>query len=48
MLHDRSGQTIAEYIVLLALLIALVGGALWQIFVTLHGQFNHVNTELGS
>ncbi len=48
MLHDRSGQTIAEYIVLLALLITLVGGALWQIFVTLQGQFNHVNTELGS
>ena len=48
MLHDRNGQAIAEYIVILALLIALVGGALWQIFVTLQGQFNDVNTELGS
>ncbi len=48
MLHDRNGQTIVEYIVILALLISLVGGALWQIFVTLQGQFNHVNAEIGS
>lgn len=48
MLHDRNGQSIAEYIVILALLISLVGGALWQIFTTLQGQFNDVNTELGS
>jgi Flp pilus assembly pilin Flp len=48
MLHDRNGQSIAEYIVILALLISLVGGALWQIFVTLQGQFNDVNTQIGS
>jgi Flp pilus assembly pilin Flp len=48
MLHDRNGQSIAEYIVILALLISLVGGALWQIFVTLQGQFNDVNAEIGS
>ena len=48
MLHDRNGQSIAEYIVILALLISLVGGSLWQIFVTLQGQFNDVNTEIGS
>ena len=48
MLHDRNGQSIAEYIVILALLISLVGGALWQIFVTLQDQFNDVNAEIGS
>jgi Flp pilus assembly pilin Flp len=48
MLHDRNGQSIAEYIVILALLISLVGGALWQIFVTLQGQFNDVNAAIGS
>jgi Flp pilus assembly pilin Flp len=48
MLHDRNGQTIVEYIVILAIFVALVGGALWQIFVTLQGQFNDVNAEIGS
>jgi len=35
MLHDRNGQSVVEYIVILAILISLVGGALWEIFSTL-------------
>jgi hypothetical protein len=48
MLHDRHAQSVVEYIVILAILISLVGGALWQIFVTLQAKFNNVNTEIGS
>ena len=48
MLFDRRAQSIVEYIVILALVIGLVGGALWQIFVTLQTKFNNVNTEIGS
>jgi Flp pilus assembly pilin Flp len=48
MLQDRRAQSIVEYIVILAIFISLVGGALWQIFVTLQTKFNNVNTEIGS
>jgi Flp pilus assembly pilin Flp len=48
MFHDRSGQSVVEYIVILAIFISLVGGALWQIFTTLQGKFNDVNAEIGS
>ena len=48
MFHDRSGQSVVEYIVILAIFISLVGGALWQIFTTLHDKFNDVNAEIGS
>jgi Flp pilus assembly pilin Flp len=48
MLHDRNGQSVVEYIVILAIFISLVGGALWQIFTTLQTKFNNVNTEIGS
>jgi hypothetical protein len=47
MLHDRSGQSVVEYIVILAIFVSLVGGALWQIFVTLQGRFNDVNVQIG-
>ena len=48
MLHVRNGQSIVEYIVILALLISLAGGALWEIFSTLRIKFNDVNVEIGS
>ncbi len=48
MLHDRSGQSVVEYIVILAIFISLVGGALWQIFITLQTKFNAVNVQIGS
>jgi Flp pilus assembly pilin Flp len=48
MLHDRQAQSVVEYIVILVIFIALVGGALWQIFVSLQTKFNDVNTEIGS
>jgi Flp pilus assembly pilin Flp len=48
MFHDRNGQSVVEYIVILAILITLVGGALWEIFNTLRVKFNDVNTEIGS
>lgn len=48
MLHDRNGQSIVEYIVILAILITLVGGALWEIFTTLRIKFNDINAEIGS
>jgi hypothetical protein len=48
MLHDRNGQTVVEYIVVLAIFIALVGGALWEVFTTLQVKFNDVNAEIGS
>ncbi len=48
MLHDRSAQSVVEYIVILAIFISLVGGALWQIFVSLQAKFQNVNTEIGS
>jgi len=48
MLHDRNGQSVVEYIVVLAIFIALVGGALWEIFSTLKVKFNNVNAEIGS
>jgi Flp pilus assembly pilin Flp len=48
MLHDRSGQSVVEYIVILAIFISLVGSALWQIFVTLQTKFNAVNVQIGS
>lgn len=48
MLHDRNGQSVVEYIVILAILITLVGGALWEVFDTLRIKFNNVNTEIGS
>ena len=48
MLFDRQAQSVVEYIVILAILMTLVGGALWQIFVTLQTKFNNVNTEIGS
>ena len=47
MLHDRQAQSVVEYIVILAIFIALVGGALWQIFVTLQAKFNDVNVQIG-
>jgi Flp pilus assembly pilin Flp len=48
MFHDRSGQGVVEYIVILAIFISLGGGALWQIFTTLQDKFNDVNAEIGS
>jgi Flp pilus assembly pilin Flp len=48
MLEDRNGQTVVEYIVVLAIFIALVGGALWEVFTTLQVKFNDINTEIGS
>ena len=48
MLQDRRAQSIVEYIVILAIFISLVGGALWQIFISLQAKFNHVITEIGS
>ncbi|MCE5208075.1 MAG: hypothetical protein LLG42_07145 [Chloroflexi bacterium] len=48
MLHDRNGQSVVEYIVVLAIFITLVGGALWNIFTTLKVKFNDVNVEIGS
>lgn len=48
MLHDRNGQSVVEYIVVLAIFIALVGGALWEVFSTLKVKFNEINTEIGS
>ena len=48
MLQDRSAQSVVEYIVILAIFIGLVGGALWQIFVSLQNKFNDVNKEIGS
>lgn len=48
MLHDRNGQSIVEYIVILAILITLVGGALWEIFTTLRIKFNDISAEIGS
>ncbi len=48
MLHDRIGQSVVEYIVVLAIFIALVGGALWEVFSTLQIKFNDVNAEIGS
>lgn len=48
MLHDRTAQSVVEYIVILAIFISLVGGALWQVFVSLQNKFNNVNTEIGS
>ena len=48
MLHDRSGQSVVEYIVILAIFISLVGGALWQVFTTLQVKFSDVSTEIGS
>jgi hypothetical protein len=47
MLHDRQAQSVVEYIVILAIFIGLVGGALWQIFVTLQAKFNDVNVQIG-
>ncbi len=48
MLHDRNGQSVVEYIVVLAIFITLVGGALWEVFSTLKVKFNDVNAEIGS
>lgn len=48
MLHDRSGQSVVEYIVILAILITLVGGALWDVFDMLRIKFNDVSTQIGS
>lgn len=48
MLHDRNGQSVVEYIVVLAIFIALVGGVLWEVFSTLKVKFNDVNAEIGS
>jgi Flp pilus assembly pilin Flp len=48
MLHDRDGQSVVEYIVILAILITLAGGALWEIFSTLRDKFNAVNVQIGS
>jgi Flp pilus assembly pilin Flp len=48
MLHDRNGQSVVEYIVVLAIFIALVGSALWQIFTTLQVKFSDVNAQIGS
>lgn len=47
MLHDRQAQSVVEYIVILAIFIGLVGGALWQIFVTLQAKFIDVNAQIG-
>jgi hypothetical protein len=48
MLTDRNGQSVVEYIVVLAIFITLVGGALWEVFSTLRIKFNDVNAEIGS
>ena len=48
MLHDRSGQVVVEYIVVLAIFIVLVGTALWQVFLTLGTKFGEINVQIGS
>ncbi|MCX6053630.1 MAG: hypothetical protein NTZ74_01710 [Chloroflexi bacterium] len=48
MLHDRNAQSIVEYIVILAVFVALVGGALLEIFSTLKDKFNAINADIGS
>jgi hypothetical protein len=48
MLHDRNGQSVVEYIVVLAIFITLVGGVLWEVFSSLQVKFNDVNVEIGS
>lgn len=48
MLHDRNGQSIVEYIVILAIFLSLLGVALYAIFTSLQGKFNDVNASLNS
>lgn len=48
MLHDRNAQSVVEYIVVLAIFIALVGGALWQVYSSLQVKFNDVSAQIGS
>ena len=48
MLHDRNGQSVVEYIVVLAIFITLVGGALWEVFSALKVKFSDVQTQIGS
>lgn len=48
MLHDRSGQSVVEYIVILAIFIALAGTALWEIFNALKVKFNDIHAQIGS
>ena len=48
MVYDRNGLSVVENIVVQAYFIALVGGALWEVFSTLKVKFNDVNAEIGS
>ncbi len=48
MLVDRNGECVVDYIFVLAIFIAVVGGALWEVFSTLQVKFNDVNAEIGS
>jgi hypothetical protein len=48
MLNQRSGSSLVEYIVLVVLLLALVGGALLALTNTIWAKLANTNVNLGS
>lgn len=48
MFSDRNAQSVVEYIVILAIFIALAGTALYSIFTSLRNKFEDVNTAINT
>ncbi len=48
MLIEHNGEAAVEYIVLAALIIALLGGTLYAVFNSIRGVLQEVNVEIGS
>jgi Flp pilus assembly pilin Flp len=48
MVRDRRGASLVEYIVLVVLLIALIGGALVGLSITMSHKLKNVYVDIGS
>lgn len=48
MFHDRQAQTIAEWIIIIGIMIVLAGGAVYAVYQALGNKLDEVTTEIGS
>ena len=48
MLRDHTGDAALEWIVIAALVIAVIGAALYGVFQSISTKLNEVNTQIGS
>lgn len=46
--HDRQAQTIAEWIIIIGVMIVLAGGAVYAVYQALGDKLNDVTAQIGS